>query len=48
MLPAASETTHSDPVPGMSVRGKESLPAKKLGWSAARRYNEVGGVGAKA
>jgi short-subunit dehydrogenase len=48
MLPAASEAAHSGPVPGMSVRGKEPFPAKKLGWSAAQRYNEVGGVGVKA
>ena len=48
LLPAASEAAHSGPVPGMSVRGKEPVPAKKLGWAAARRYNEVGGVGAKA
>ena len=47
MLPAASPSK-SGPVPGKTVRSLEPLPARKLGWSAARRYNEVDGAGVKA
>jgi short-subunit dehydrogenase len=43
MLPDASERT-SAPERGMNVRGLELVPAKHLGWSAARRYNEIGKV----
>jgi short-subunit dehydrogenase len=40
MLPEAREAK-SVPVRGMNVRGLEPVPARSLGWSAARRYNEV-------
>src|SRR5947209_307307 len=46
MLPEASGSS-SGPVRGMSVRGLEPIPARTLGWSAARRYNEVDGAEAK-
>jgi short-subunit dehydrogenase len=42
MLPDA-QPKQSTPVRGMEVRRLEPVPAKRLGWSAARRYNEVGG-----
>ena len=47
MLPEASGSS-SGPVRGMSARGLEPIPARTLGWSAARRYNEVDGADAKA
>ncbi len=40
LLPESLEAP-SDRVRGMNARGKEPMPAKTLGWSAARRYNEV-------
>ena len=43
MLPDASDRT-SAPKRGMNVRDLELVPAKRLGWSAARRYNEIGKV----
>jgi short-subunit dehydrogenase len=43
MLPDASGGT-SSPERGINVRGLELEPAKRLGWSAARRYNEIGKV----
>jgi short-subunit dehydrogenase len=47
MLPEASQES-AGPVRGVNVRGLEPIPARSLGWSAARRYNEVDGVTAKA
>ncbi len=47
MLPAAKEEK-AGPIRGMDVRSREPISAKSLGWSAARRYNEVGQPGAKA
>ena len=47
MLPPPREQ-RSAPVRGMSVRNMELVPAKKLGWSAARRYNEVGALNKKS
>jgi len=47
MLPDPGEGS-GDPVRGMNVRGLEPIPAKSLGWSAARRYNEVDGATVKA
>ncbi|HEY1987741.1 MAG TPA: SDR family NAD(P)-dependent oxidoreductase [Terracidiphilus sp.] len=41
LLPSPSEET-ARPVRGMDVRELEPMPAAKLGWSAARRYNEAG------
>ena len=46
-LPPAGANT-AGPVRGMEARSREWTPATKLGWSAAQRYNEVGGAGAKA
>ena len=40
MMPEASGAP-SDLVRGIDARGKEPMPAKTLGWSAARHYNEV-------
>lgn len=40
ILPEAS-ASKSGPVRGMNVRGREPIPARSLGWSAARKYNEV-------
>jgi short-subunit dehydrogenase len=41
-LPAATPETAA-PVRGMEVRRLEPVPATRLGWRAARRYNEVAG-----
>jgi short-subunit dehydrogenase len=38
----------SAPVRGMEVRALEPIPARSIGWSAARRYNEADGAGVKA
>ncbi len=46
ILPDAREEAPAA-VRGMDARGLEPVPAKSLGWSAARRYNEVGSVNAK-
>jgi len=43
VLPEAS-ASKSGPERGINVRGREPIPARSLGWSAARRYNEVEGV----
>jgi hypothetical protein len=47
VLPEPSGTK-AEPVRGMDVRSLEPIPAKSLGWSAARRYNEADGVSVKA
>ncbi len=47
MLPEASEAK-SGPVRGMNARGLEPISARRLGWSAARRYNETDGVSVDA
>jgi short-subunit dehydrogenase len=46
MLPDPAEAKTAA-VRGMDVRNLEPIPAKSLGWSAARRYNEVDGVTVK-
>jgi short-subunit dehydrogenase len=45
-LPDPSDQ-QSGPVAGKHVRGLEPIPARSIGWSAARRYNEVDGVSVK-
>ena len=47
MLPDPAEAK-AIPVRGMNVRSLEPIPAKSLGWSAARRYNEVDEASVKA
>jgi hypothetical protein len=42
LLPPASPE-QATPVRGIEARRLEPAPAKRLGWRAARRYNEVAG-----
>ena len=46
VLPDAEERK-APPVRGMDARRLEPVPAKSIGWAAARRYNEIGTTGAK-
>ncbi len=45
-LPEPSEE-NLGPVRGMDVRSLEPIPARSIGWSAVRRYNEVDGATVK-